>query len=209
MILIGQFDSPFVRRVGIALRLYDLPFEHRPWSTFGDADKIAPYNPLRRVPTLVLDDGEVLIESTAILDHLDQTVGPSRAMIAKDGPRRREALKVCALATGLGDKAVSLVYERLLHQEKSQVWIERCKTQIAGVLDALETGRAGRKSTFWFGDVIGHADIAAACVIRFTREAHANVFGERRWPALARHAEQCEALPPFQEIAQPFSAPGA
>src|SRR3954447_88930 len=95
MILIGQFDSPFVRRVGIALRLYDLPFEHRPWSTFGDADKIAPYNPLRRVPTLVLDDGEMLIESTAILDHLDETVGPSRAMIAESGPPRREALKVC------------------------------------------------------------------------------------------------------------------
>jgi glutathione S-transferase len=72
-------DSPFVRRVGIALRLYGLPFEHRPWSTFGDADKIAPYNPLRRVQTLLLDDGEVLIESTAILDHLDEKVGPSRA----------------------------------------------------------------------------------------------------------------------------------
>src|SRR5258708_13787676 len=128
MILIGQFDSPFVRRVGIALRFYDLPFEHRPWSTFGDAGKIAPYNPLRRVPTLVLDDGEVLIESAAILDHLDQTVGPSRAMIAKDGPRRREALKVCALATGLGDKAVSPVYERLLHQGKSQVGTARCET---------------------------------------------------------------------------------
>ena len=143
MILIGQFDSPFVRRVGIALRLYDLPFEHRPWSTFGDADKIAPYNPLRRVPTLVLDDGEVLIESTAILDHLDETVGPSRAMIAENGPRRREALKVCALATGLGDKAVSLVYERLLHREKSDVWMKRCETQIAGVLDALEAGPRG------------------------------------------------------------------
>ena len=48
----------------MALRLYGLPFEHRPWSTFGDADKIAPFNPLRRVPTLVLDGGEVLIEST-------------------------------------------------------------------------------------------------------------------------------------------------
>ena len=62
MFLIGQYDSPFVRRVAIALRLYDLPFEHRPWSTFGDADKIAPYNPLRRVPTLVLDSGEALID---------------------------------------------------------------------------------------------------------------------------------------------------
>ncbi|MEA2940437.1 MAG: hypothetical protein QOD09_966 [Bradyrhizobium sp.] len=208
MILIGQFDSPFVRRVGIALRLYDLPFEHRPWSTFGDADKIAPYNPLRRVPTLVLDDGAVLIESTAILDYLDERVGPSRAMIAENGPRRREALKVCALATGLGDKAVSLVYERLLHREKSEVWMKRCETQIAGVLDALEAERAKRKSAYWFGDKIGHADIAVACVIRFAREAHPGVFDARRWPALAAHADRCEALPPFQEIAQPFSAPG-
>jgi glutathione S-transferase len=207
MILIGQYDSPFVRRVGIALRLYGLPFEHRPWSTFGDADKIAPYNPLRRVPTLLLDGGEVLVESTAILDHLDELVGPSKAMIAENGPRRREALKICALATGLGDKAVSLVYERLLHREKSQTWVERCETQIAGVLDALEADRAGRSSAFWFGDKIGHADIAAACVIRFTREAHPGVFDAIRWPALAAHAAQCEALPPFQEIAQPFSAP--
>jgi glutathione S-transferase len=208
MILIGQYDSPFVRRVGIALRLYGLAFEHRPWSTFGDADKIAPYNPLRRVPTLVLDGGEVLIESTAILDYLDELVGPSKAMIAESGPRRREALKVCALATGLGDKAVSLVYERLLHREKSEVWMARCATQISGVLDVLEADRAGRKSAFWFGDGIGHADIAVACVLRFTGEAHPGVFDARRWPALAAHAAQYEAVPPFQEIAQAFSAPG-
>src|ERR1043166_1405894 len=126
MILIGQFDSPFVRRVGSALRLYDLPFEHRPWSTFGDADKIAPLNPLRRVPTLVLDDGEVLIESTAILDHLDELVGPERAMLPERGKPRRQALKICGLATGLADKAVSLLYERLLHQATSQAWIDRC-----------------------------------------------------------------------------------
>ena len=60
----------------------------------------------------------------------------------------------------------------------------------------------------WFGDKIGHADIAVACVIRFTREAHPGVFDVARWPALAAHAERCEALPSFQEIAQPFSAPG-
>ena len=54
MILIGQYDSPFVRRVAIAMRLYGLAYEHRPWSTFGDADKLAAFNPLRRVPTLVL-----------------------------------------------------------------------------------------------------------------------------------------------------------
>ena len=85
MILIGQYDSPFVRRVAIAMRLYGLSFEHRPWSTFGDAEKIAPYNPLRRVPTLVLDGDEPLIDSGAILDYLDERVGPEKAMIAPRG----------------------------------------------------------------------------------------------------------------------------
>ena len=89
MILIGQYDSPFVRRVAIALRLYGLPFEHRPWSTFGEGDKIAPFNPLRRVPTLVLEDGEALIESTAILDYLDELAGAQDVMIAKNGLERR------------------------------------------------------------------------------------------------------------------------
>src|ERR1700755_2855878 len=85
MFLIGQYDSPFVRRVAIAMRLYGIAYEHKPWSTFGEGDKIAPYNPLRRVPTLVLDDGEALIESTAILDYLDETVGPERAMLPARG----------------------------------------------------------------------------------------------------------------------------
>ena len=135
MFLIGQYDSPFTRRVAIAMRLYGLAFEHRPWSTFGDADKIAPFNPLRRVPTLVFEDGEVLIESTAILDYLDEVVGPEKAMIAARGPERRHALKICALATGLGDKAVSLIYERVLRKDRLNLWVERCEAQIGGVLD--------------------------------------------------------------------------
>ena len=88
MILIGQYDSPFVRRVGIALTLYDLPFEHRPWSTFGEADRIRPYNPLARVPTLVLDDGDVLIESHLILDYIDSLVPAARAMAPRAEPER-------------------------------------------------------------------------------------------------------------------------
>src|SRR5437763_7048220 len=146
MILIGQYDSPFVRRVAIAMRMYGFDFEHCPWSVFGDGDKIAQYNPLRRVPTLGLDSGEVLIESTIILDHLDEMAGPARALMADSGPSRREALKICALSTGLADKAVSLVYERVLHQEKSRVWVERCTNQILGVLDVLEADRSRRTS---------------------------------------------------------------
>jgi glutathione S-transferase len=207
MILIGQYDSPFVRRVAIALRLYELPFEHRPWSTFGDAEKIVPFNPLRRVPTLVLDGGEALIESTAILDYLDEVIGPDKAMITESGPERRHALKICALATGLGDKAVSLLYERVLRKDELKLWVERCQAQIGGVLDALEKERAAVASPYWFGTSIGHADIAVACVLRFTGEAHPGLLGAARYPALSAHAAACEALPPFREIVQPLSPP--
>jgi glutathione S-transferase len=207
MILIGQYDSPFVRRVAIALKLYELPYEHWPWSTFGDADKLATYNPLRRVPTLVLHSGEVLIESMAILDYLDEWVGPGKAMIAARGPDRRHALEICALATGLADKAVSLLYERVLRKKESKVWVERCETQIGGVLDALEKARAAITKPFWFGEHIGHGDIAVACVLRFTGEAHPQLFDATRYPALAAHAAHCEALPAFQEIVQPLAPP--
>ncbi len=207
MILIGQYDSPFVRRIGIALRLYDFAFEHRPWSTFGDADKIAPYNPLRRVPTLVLDNGESLIESTIILDHLDERAGPAKAMIAESGDARRKALKICALATGLADKAVSLFYERVLHKETSQLWIDRCRAQISGVLDMLETERAAVATPYWHGKTIGHADIAVTCALRFIRDAHPGAFNAQHFPALAAHAAQCEALPVFAEISQAFIPP--
>jgi len=207
MILIGQFDSPFVRRVAIALDLYGLAYEHRTWSTFGDADLIAPFNPLRRVPTLVLDNGESLIDSFAIVDFLDERVGPGRALIPSAGPERRAALKICALATGLADKAVSLLYELILHKETSQVWIDRCRAQIADVLHVLEAGRATRPGTFWFGDIIGHADIAVTCAIRFTREAHPGLFDPARWPALDCHAATCESLAPFRRIVQPLNPP--
>jgi len=207
MILIGQYDSPFVRRVAIALRLYELPYEHWPWSTFGDGDKIAPYNPLQRVPTMVLHSGEVLIESTAILDYLDEWVGPGKAMIAARGPERRHALEICALATGLADKSVSLLYERVLRKKESKVWVERCQAQIGGVLEALEKQRAAIAKPFWFGDHIGHADIAVACVLRYTGEAHPQLLDAAQYPALAAHAARCEALPPFQEIVQPLAPP--
>jgi glutathione S-transferase len=207
MFLIGQYDSPFVRRVAIALRLYGLAFEHRPWSTFGDADKIAPYNPLRRVPTLVLDDGEALIESTIILDYLDERVGADKAMLPRTGAERRRHLRICALASGLGDKAVSLLYERVLRKEQLALWVERCQAQIADVLTVLETERAKVTTPYWLGMRIGHADVAVACVVRFTREAHPQLFDATRYPALSAHAARSEALAPFQEIVQPLAPP--
>lgn len=207
MILIGQYDSPFVRRVGIALTLYELPFTHRPWSAFGDADRIRAYNPLTRVPTLVLDDGEALVESHSILDHLDSLVPEERAMFPREEPARRRALKVAALATGAADKAVSLFYELRLHSAASEVWIARCQTQIGTTLAALEADRAGRESDYWFGTRIGHADIAVAAMLRFLGEAHPGLAAPGAYPHLAAQAARLEALPAFKTIQQPFIPP--
>ena len=203
MILIGQYDSPFVRRVAVALRLYGFDYEHRPWSVFGDAARIAALNPLIRVPTLVTDDGEALADSAAILDWLDELAGPERALIPRSGVERRHALKICALASGLADKAVSLVYERVIHDRSTDVWQARCREQIAGVLDALEVDRSSREP-WWAGASPGHPDIAVACVLRFLSEAHPDVFDPARWPSLAAHARTCEALPAFEAVTQPF-----
>jgi glutathione S-transferase len=202
MILIGQFDSPFVRRVGIALRLYGLPFEHRPWSTFGDAEALGAFNPLRRVPTLVLDDGFVVIESAAILDCLDEMVGPERALLPSSGHERRSALKICALATGLADKAVSLVYERALHETMSAGWVERCSGQVRAVLGVLSE-HLGMNT--WFGHAMGHADITVACALRFLTEAHPGIFAIPS--KLADFSKRCEALDAFQAVSQRFIPP--
>ncbi len=128
-------------------------------------------------------------------------------MIAESGPERRRALRICALATGLGDKSVSLVYERVLRKDQSKIWVERCEAQIGGVLEVLEQERAAIRTPYWFGTRIGHADIAVACVLRFTGEAHPALFDAARHPALAAHCAACEALAPFAEIVQPFSPP--
>lgn len=204
MILIGMYDSPFVRRVGVALQFYDLPFEHRPWSVFQDLDKLAEVNPLRRVPTLVLDDGEVLSESGAILDYLDEMVSQDRALIARSGPARRAALRTAGIASLLCDKLVSILYERRQHGVPSTEWIHRCKTQVIEGLDLLERERTRASTSFWVDETITHADVATTCMMGFLRDAHAGTFDPARWPRLVAHAEFCEALPPFREIRMPF-----
>ena len=204
MILIGQYDSPFVRRVGIALTLYGIDFEHQRWSVWGDAERIAAHNPLRRVPTLVLDDGTSLLETWAILDALDEQVGRDRALVPASGRARRDALRITALASGFADKAVSLLYEGLVRSEPSASWIERCRVQMRATLDQLEREFLSINTTYWTGDAPGHADIACACSLTFAREAHPQFFEGGNWPRLFALADACEQLEPFRAIHQPI-----
>ena len=208
MFLIGQYDSPFVRRVAIALRLYGLAFEHRPWSTFGDADKIAPYNPLRRVPTLVLDGGEALIESTAILDYLDELVGPEKAMIAARGPERRRALKDLRAGDRARRQGGQSALRARAAQGASKLWVERCEAQIGGVLEVLEKERAGDRYAVL---VRRHASATptsrspACCALPARRIPRC--FPPRAIRRCRRMPRACEALPAFQEIVQPLIPP--
>ena len=208
MILIGQYDSPFVRRVAIALHHYGLSFEHRPWSVWGDASKIAQHNPLRRVPTLLLDEHTALVETFAILDYLDELAASSaatRSLVPRSGTLRRDVLRVAALACGLADKAVTLLYSALDLMQPSPIWSERCRTQIVETLALLETERAARGSAYWFGETLSHADIALACAYRFTCEAHPGLIARERFPSLSAQADRCEALPEFQAAYLPIT----
>lgn len=208
MILIGQYDSPFVRRVGIALVLYGLPFRHQPWSSFGDADLIRPHNPLTRVPVLALDAdadadaGESLIESHMILDYLDSLVPPGQRLFPQSDPDRRQALQRAALACGIGDKAVSLFYEQRLHSQASAMFVARCQRQISEGWDRLEGFHAARPDA-----AIGHAEVALATVWRFVQEAHPGLTDASALPALSSLCDRLEATAAFRAIYQPFIPP--
>lgn len=204
MILIGQYDSPFVRRVAVALKTYDVTFEHQAWSGFGDVDKIAEYNPLRRVPTLVLHDGRAVVDSGAILEFIDDVVGHHRATLARHGAERLDSLRLAAFAAGVADKGVSLVYERAF-RDGLPMWVDRCTRQINDTLDLLERERAARTGRWLLGATLSHADVVLATMYKFMAEALAGVFDLRARTALSRHSAACEALPVFATAYQPYA----
>jgi glutathione S-transferase len=211
MLLIGQFDSPYVRRVGIALKLYGIPFLHEAYSVFRDAEKIAAYNPLRKVPTLVLEDGTVLSETFVCLDLIDERVAGEhperRLLLPRSGLLRREGLRIGALCSGICEKAVSLVYDREVRHQDSPFWTERCKRQVRETMVSLEATCARRLGGFLLDDALSHADIAAAVTFTFVDETRACALDDIDIPALRELAARCEALPEFKSVKQPFNVP--
>ena len=193
MILVGQYDSPFVRRVAISLRVLGFAYRHDTRSVFGDFDAMRGVNPLGRIPSLILDDGETLIDSAAILDWLDQAVGPQRALLAPFGPQRRRSLRLIALACGAIEKAGAAAYERLIRPAAYRwpEWIARCHTQAAGALATLA-------AEDWSAtDCLGQAEITAACMIRYMQMAAPELVPPSRYPSLESLSARCEARPEF------------
>jgi glutathione S-transferase len=198
MILVGQYDSPYTRRVAVSLHLLGFDFEHDTRSVFGDFDSLRTTNPLGRVPSLVLADGTTLIDSAAILDWLDQQVGPQRALLPPGGPARQQALQRIALASGTIDKVMAAAYERLIRPVAYRWpdWIRRCRTQAEGGIAALAAHA-------WPAEArLDQACITTVCMVGYVRLADPDLLPPGRHPSLDALARRCEALPPFQ-VASP------
>ena len=208
MILIGQYDSPFVRRVAVTLQLYKLTYEHRPWSAVGDADKIAEVNPLMRVPTLITGDGEAVTDSGTIVQLLDHMAGFG-AFLSRNWPQQGEVLRLAAFALGAAEKGVALLYEAAFHETAQPFWHDRLHKQVADTLALLDRERATRKTPWLFGERLSHADVMIGTMLCFLREALPGQFDLDGYKALKKHAGACEALPEFQNAYEEFKLAGA
>jgi glutathione S-transferase len=209
--LIGMFDSPFVRRVAISMKLLGLEFEHCNWSIGRDFDRVRDYNPLGRVPALVRDDGEALIDSAAILDYLDELAGPARALLPANGAPRRAALRLMAIATGAAEKGALQVYERVFRPSEKwhEPWLERLRVQVHGALGELERSCAARNGRWLVGERMTQADVSVSCATTFLDGALSAPPRPDQYPALRALVNRCECLPEFIATRIAWSAPTA
>lgn len=209
MLLVGQFDSPFVRRVAISMRLLGIDFEHAPWSIGADQERIAELNPLGQVPTVVLEGGEVLVDSSTILDHLDQLAGP-RALVPASGADRRRALHLATIAVGLADKARLQAMERIFRpaSARHEPYVQRVRTQMLAAGAYLERACRERVRSAWLvGEAMTQADISLGCAVTYAKEAASFPLEDEAFGALRERHARIAALPEFREIYAPFDAP--
>jgi len=198
MVLLGMLDSPYVRRVAISLKLMGVAFEHRPLSVFRTYDEFRKVNPVVKAPSLVCDDGTVLMDSTLILDHVETLVDPARRLMPADVAGRREALRLVGLAMAACEKCVQIFYERSTRppEKRHEPWVARVVEQANAAFRELEPA-AGRANPWLRGERFNSADVAVACAWRFSQHYDAAEVPAADYPALAAYSRRAEALPEF------------
>lgn len=198
MRLIGRYASPFVRRVAVTMRLYGMPYEHDSVIPFGGTKAaLAPLNPITRVPVLVLDDGEALVDSAAILDYLDELAGPERALTPPSGPERRQVMQRLAVMLGTMDKLVAVLYERRFRPKElwHQPWLDQCDRQVTDGFRWLNGQFAGEWMT---GGRMTQADVTLAVFWAFGLAVRPNFFERLRCANIEALSRRLEATPAFQ-----------
>ena len=198
MVLIGMLDSPYVRRVAVSMKLMGVPFEHRAMSVFRDFGAFQAINPVVKAPSLICDDGSVLMDSTLILDYVEATVSSERRLMPLDVGQRREALRLTGLALAACDKCVQIVYEKEQRPKEKlyEPWLNRLVGQANAAFGELELGAS--KARAWLqGARLNAADVAVACAWRFGQFYDSAEVPASRYPALVAYSKRAEALPEF------------
>lgn len=199
MQLIGMLDSPYVRRVAIAMQLLGLRFTHQPLSVFRTFDQFSRINPVVKAPTLVCDDGTVLMDSSLILDYVEHLAPGARPLWPAGLAERRLALRVVGLALAACEKSVQIVYETNLRpaERRHEPWTERIQGQLLAAYRELEAELV-RTPLSALPDSIDHAGISVAVAWRFTREMVPAAVPAGDFPTIAALSAQAERLPQFQ-----------
>lgn len=205
MQLIGMLDSPYVRRVAISLQLLGLRFEHQSLSVFSTFAQFQQINPVVKAPTLVCDDGEVLMDSTLILDYAEALAAPRMSLMPTSLPERQHALRVIGLALAACEKCVQIVYERNLRpaEKLHEPWVARVTGQLLAAYQALES-ELQRRPLAVTSSTISQAGISAAVAWHCTRQKIPEVVDPADYPALDAFSSQAELLPAFS--AAPYGA---
>ncbi len=204
VILVGQFDSPFVRRIAVALNHFEVPFERQVLSVFQDFQEMLEINPLAKVPVLILDDGERLYDSRAIFEFLERRVPANRRLTPRDEAAFLRALRVEAMGIGLAEKTYerSIEFSRRRPGYRDPSWTARLERQIVSTLMWLEE----RADTAWLaGTSLSRADLAVAVATTYLSEKVPKFFTPMQYPQLERHRQACEALPAFADAAYSVS----
>ncbi|MGZ5921059.1 MAG: glutathione S-transferase [Rhizomicrobium sp.] len=199
MRLIGMLDSPYVRRVAISLKLMGLGFELNQVSVFRGFDEFKAINPVVKAPTLVTDDGVVLMDSGLILEYAERLAGPSRSLMPAGASEHTEALHVIGLALAGCEKAVQIFYERNLRppEKQHQPWLDRVQGQLLAAYGALE--KTTRQDVWFGGGRLMQPDIAVAVAWRFAQHAVPEIVKAASFPGLAAYSARAESLPAFVE----------
>lgn len=197
MQLIGMLDSPYVRRVAVALIIAKTTFIHRPISLFRHIDRFSKLNPLLKAPTLLTDDGVALMDSNVILDYLAGVEPRIAALTPPKAPERLTALRASGLALTVMEKAVQRQYERMLRpaEKQHERWVDRVMGQLTTGLSVLDAELPG---SGWIGGDLGLADITVACAFGFTHTVLADVVETSRYRILGAFCARAEALPAFR-----------
>ncbi|SCK06250.1 glutathione S-transferase family protein [Vogesella sp. LIG4] len=201
MQLIGMLDSPYVRRVAISLQLLELPWQHLPLSVFRNMPEFRQINPVIKVPTLVCDDGELLMDSSLILDYLERLVPAERRLLPEALPARQHALHGVGLALAAMEKAVQAYYECNLRPAEARhaPWLERVAEQLNGACTLMENHLQRHAPQV---DKLDQATLSIAVAWRFIAERAAEHVAADAYPALRAWSRQAEAHPAF--LAFPF-----